>query len=202
MAAATTRTGLRSDTTRAVGILAVQGAFDAHARAARELGHRTVLVRSSADLDGLDALIFPGGESTVQRDLIGRLGLGAPLRALVASGAPVLATCAGLILLARTVDGVAAPSSAVDDGLGLVDISVTRNAWGRQVESFEGTSDQGRHVVFIRAPRIVATGPGVEVLDTFEGEPILVRQGNITCATFHPELTPDRTLHMLVRCAT
>jgi pyridoxal 5'-phosphate synthase pdxT subunit len=174
-----------------VGVLAVQGAFEVHARAVRELARRTVLVRSPRDLDGIDGLILPGGESTVQLDLIGRLGLEEPLRAFVTSGAPVLATCAGLILLARSVRGPEQRS------LGVVDVTVTRNAWGRQVDSFEATSDRGRDLVFIRAPRVVETGPDVDVLDTFDGEPVLVRQGNITCATFHPELTADRTLHAL-----
>lgn len=175
---------------RAVGVLAVQGAFEVHARAVRELGHGAVLVRSPPDFEGLDALILPGGESTVQLDLLGRLGLEEPLRAFVSRGLPVLATCAGLILLARTVRGPEQRS------LGLIDVTVTRNAWGRQVDSFEATSDRGRELVFIRAPRIVATGPHVEVLDTLEGEPVLVRERNITCATFHPELTSNREVHV------
>jgi pyridoxal 5'-phosphate synthase pdxT subunit len=172
-----------------VGVLALQGAFDAHARVVRELGWRTALVRSAGALDEIDALVLPGGESTVQLELLQRLGLEIPLRAFVARGAPVLATCAGLILLARAVRAPEQPS------LGLVDVAVERNAWGRQVESFEAISDRGRPLLFIRAPRIVDVGPKVEVLDTFEGEPILVRDGNITCATFHPELTPDRRVH-------
>jgi 5'-phosphate synthase pdxT subunit len=170
-------------------VLAVQGAFAVHANAVRDLGHRAVLVRAPSDFDGIDALILPGGESTVQLDLLARLELEAPLRALVSRGAPVLATCAGLILLARTVTGPEQRS------LGLIDVAVTRNAWGRQVDSFEAKSERGRELVFIRAPRIVEVGPRVELLDTFGGEPILVREGNITCATFHPELTSDRELH-------
>ena len=178
-----------SDATRVVGVLALQGAFEAHARAVRELGHRAVLVRSPGDLEALDGLILPGGESTVQLDLLGRLDLEAPLRELVARGVPVLATCAGLILVARSV------RRPEQRSLGLVDVVVERNAWGRQVDSFAGTSDGGHELVFIRAPRIVETGLEVEVLDTFGGEPVLVRQGNITCATFHPELTSDREVH-------
>ena len=178
-----------SDASHVVGVLALQGAFEAHARAVRDLGHRAVLVRSARDLEELDGLILPGGESTVQLDLLGRLELEAPLRALVARGTPVLATCAGLILVARTV------RSPEQRSLRLVDVVIERNAWGRQVDSFEGTSDRGHELVFIRAPRIVATGLDVEVLDRFEGEPVLVRQGNITCATFHPELTSDREIH-------
>lgn len=174
---------------RVVGVLAVQGAFDVHARVVRELGHDVVLVRAPRDLDGLDGMILPGGESTVQLDLLGRLGLEAPLRSLVARGVPVLATCAGLILVARTV------RRPQQRSLGLVDVTVERNAWGRQVDSFEAVSDEGSDLVFIRAPRIVETGPDVEVLDTLAGEPVLVRQRNVTCATFHPELTSNRGTH-------
>jgi 5'-phosphate synthase pdxT subunit len=174
---------------RVVGILAVQGAFEVHARAVRELGYRTVFVRSPSDLENVDGLILPGGESTVQLDLLSRLGLERPLCAFVERGAPVLATCAGLILIARAVRGPEQRS------LGFVDVTVERNAWGRQVESFEATSDRGRELVFIRAPRIVELGPDIEVLDSFEGEPVLIREGNITCATFHPELTSDREIH-------
>jgi pyridoxal 5'-phosphate synthase pdxT subunit len=186
---------------RTIGVLAVQGAFEAHARAVRDLGHRAVLVRAPSDFDALFALpaeaagiILPGGESTVQLDLMRRLELEAPLLALVARGVPVLATCAGLILAARRVEN---PSQR---SYGFIDVTVSRNAWGRQVDSFEGTSDRGRDVVFIRAPRIVDVGVGrsVEVLDTVKGEPVLVREGNITGATFHPELTTDREVH---RCA-
>jgi 5'-phosphate synthase pdxT subunit len=172
-----------------IGVLAVQGAFALHARALEELGHRSVLVRSAAALDDVEGLVLPGGESTVQLDMIERLELEAPLRALLARSIPVLATCAGLILLARAVEGPAQRS------LGAVDVTVRRNAWGRQVDSFEAVSDEKRPLVFIRAPRIVDVGPEVEVLDTLAGEPILVRQGSITCATFHPELTPDRAVH-------
>lgn len=174
---------------RRIGILALQGAFDLHVRAVRELGQDVRLVRMPIDLDGLDALVLPGGESTVQLDLLGRLGLEAPLRALVARGLPVLATCAGLVLAARTV------RRPEQRSFGFVDVAVERNAWGRQVDSFEATSDRGRELVFIRAPRIVETAPDVEILDTFEGEPVLVRQRNVTCATFHPELTGDRSVH-------
>jgi 5'-phosphate synthase pdxT subunit len=181
---------LRStERTRVIGVLALQGAFDVHARAIRELGHHVLLVRAPSDLQELDGLVLPGGESTVQLDLLGRLGLEAPLRALIARGAPVLATCAGLILAARSV------RRPEQRSFGLVDVTVERNAWGRQIDSFEGTSDRGRELVFIRAPRIVEVGAEVEVLDTFGGEPVLVRQRNVTCATFHPELTADRDVH-------
>lgn len=174
---------------RVIGVLAVQGAFEVHARAVRALGQDVVLVRAPSDFEALEGLILPGGESTVQLDLVGRLGLEASLRALVERGMPVLATCAGLILVARNV------RRPEQRSFGLVDVAVERNAWGRQIDSFEGTSDHGRELVFIRAPRIVETGSEVEVLDTFGGEPVLVRHGTITCATFHPELTADREIH-------
>ncbi len=170
-------------------MLAVQGAFAAHARAALDLGHRAILVRSAADLEDLDGLVLPGGASTVQLDLVSRLDLEAPLARLVGRGVPVLATCAGLILAAREVERPAQRS------FGFIDVSVERNAWGRQVESFEAASDRGRSLVFIRAPRIVRVGEGVEILDSFAGEPVLVREGGVTCATFHPELTADREVH-------
>jgi pyridoxal 5'-phosphate synthase pdxT subunit len=170
-----------------IGVLAVQGAFALHARAVERLGYRSLLVRDPADFDRLDGLILPGGESTVQLDMIGRLGLEAPLsRAL--GRLPVLATCAGLILVARAVDGG-------QRSFGFVDVTVARNAWGRQVDSFEATSDGGRSLVFIRAPRISNPGARVDVLDTLTGEPVLVRDGRITCATFHPELTASLDIH-------
>lgn len=165
-----------------IGILAVQGAFAAHADVLRPLGHDVVLVRRPSDFDGLDALVLPGGESTVQLGLIADLGLEAPIRALAASGRPILATCAGLILLAR---------------LELLHVTIARNAWGSQVHSFEATSDAGAPLIFIRAPRIVEVGPDVEVLDRYVGEPILVRQGNLVGATFHPELAGD-AFHRLI----
>jgi 5'-phosphate synthase pdxT subunit len=122
--------------------------------------------------------------------MIERLGMTARLRAFAASGAPVLATCAGVILLAREVQSPAQRS------LGLVDVVVARNAWGRQVHSFDARADEdGRPLLFIRAPRIVAVGPRARVLAHYRGEPVLVRDGAITCATFHPELTGDTSLH-------
>jgi 5'-phosphate synthase pdxT subunit len=175
-----------------VGVLAVQGAFARHAEVLRSLGLPVVLVRSPSELAAVDGLVLPGGESTVQLEMIARLGLEAEIRALVARGAPVLATCAGLVLLAREVE------SPRQRSFGLVDVAVARNAWGRQVDSFEATSDEGRPLVFIRAPRIVRVSPGVTVLARFRGEPVLVRQGAVTCATYHPELTDDASLHAQV----
>jgi len=170
-----------------IGILAVQGAFAAHA-AVLSPRHPVREVRRAADLDGLAGLVLPGGESSVQLEMIARLALEAPLRAFVQSGRPVLATCAGLILLARTVE---APTQR---SLACLDVGVARNAWGRQVDSFEALSDAGRELVFIRAPRIRDVGADVTVLDTYRGEPVLVRERNVTAATFHPELA-DAALH-------
>src|SRR5262245_57528892 len=133
-----------------VGVLALQGAFAQHAAVLRRLGHDAVEVRSAAGFAGLQGLILPGGESSVQLDSIGRLGIEAPRRALVAEGRPLLATCAGLILAAQVVRH---PDQA---SFGFLAVTVARNAWGRQVDSFEAVSDAGTPLVFIRAPRIEA----------------------------------------------
>jgi pyridoxal 5'-phosphate synthase pdxT subunit len=175
-----------------IAVLALQGDFSVHARALSGLGHDVRLARRPADLDGADGLVLPGGESTTQLRLLRSSGLRAPIVRLVRDGAPVLATCAGLILLARTV------TDPEQESLALLDVAVSRNAWGRQLDSFEATSERrGLPLVFIRAPRIRSVGAGVEVLDTFGGEPILVRQGNVVGATFHPELTGDGSVARL-----
>ena len=172
-----------------VGVLAVQGAFARHVAMLEVLGHEVRLVRMPRDVEGLQGLVLPGGESSVQLAMITRLDLEAPLRRLVSRGIPVLATCAGLILLASRVQ-------PRQESFGLLDVTVARNAWGRQVDSFETTSDEGgRPLVFIRAPRITSVGPGVDVLARVGGEPVLVRSGVITGATYHPELTEDASLH-------
>ena len=171
------------------GVLALQGDFAEHARALERLGHEVALVRRPEHLDRLDGIVLPGGESTTQLRLLGSSGLREPLIDFIAGGAPVLATCAGLILLARVV------VEPEQDSLALLDVAVARNAWGRQLDSFEATSDRGRlPLVCIRAPRIRAAAGTVEVLDTYGGEPVLVRQGSIVAATFHPELTGDSTV--------
>ena len=176
-----------------IGVLAVQGAFEAHARVLARLNHQPVLATSARDLEGLDGLVLPGGESTVQLSLIARLRLEAPLHELVQRDLPILATCAGLILAARSVRS---PEQA---SFGWVDVTVQRNGFGRQLDSFEAESDVLQlPLVFIRAPRIIAVGPGVEVLDRYRGEPVLVRERNLTCATFHPELSQDTRLHAQV----
>jgi len=175
-----------------VGVLALQGGFAAHVRALHAVGVDTREVRAPVDLRGLDGLVLPGGESSVQLALLDRLGLETPLRAFVAGGAPVLATCAGLILASRAIALSSQPS------FGWLDVIVLRNAYGRQQESFEARSDDGRWpLVFIRAPRIMAVGAGVRVLATYRGEAVLVQQGNVVGAAFHPELTSDVSVHAL-----
>jgi pyridoxal 5'-phosphate synthase pdxT subunit len=168
-----------------IGVLALQGGFEAHAQALEELGARTRIVRVPADLDGLDGLVMPGGESTTMTLGIDREQLAGPLREFVRSGRPVLGTCAGLIMLDR-------------DHLGVLDVAVRRNAFGRQVGSFEAELDfDGRplRAVFIRAPWVEDHGSGVEVLAEVDGHPVAVRQGNVLAVAFHPELTDERGLH-------
>ncbi|MCK6576365.1 pyridoxal 5'-phosphate synthase glutaminase subunit PdxT [Myxococcota bacterium] len=180
-----------------LGVLALQGGYDAHARTLRGLGHTVDEVRTADDLARVDGLVLPGGESTTHLILIDRFALEAPLRAFVASGKPVLATCCGLILSAAEV------VSPAQRSFGWVDVTVARNAWGRQVHSFEDTADPESPVgpvsmLFIRAPRITRVGPAVEVRATYRGEPVLVRQGNVTAGAFHPELTADARVHEAV----
>lgn len=177
-----------------VGILALQGGFAPHAeRVEAALGHLAVLVREPRDFAALDGLVLPGGESSAQLRLIDRFDLAAPLRGFAATGKPVLATCAGLILLAKRV------TSPDQTSLGLVDVDVVRNAYGRQRDSFEAIDDAGAlPLIFIRAPRIARVGSDVRILATHASEPILVQDGNIFGATFHPELTPDPRVHVRV----
>jgi 5'-phosphate synthase pdxT subunit len=171
-------------------VLALQGDFEAHAKLLHRLGAQAREVRVPADLEGLDALVLPGGESTTMTLGIEREGLGDPLRALAASGAPILGTCAGMIILDR-------------DHLGILDIRAQRNAFGRQLRSFEADLDidgvRGGpvHAVFIRAPWAAETGPEVEVLAAVDGHPVAVRQGNVLAISFHPELSGEPRLHEL-----
>ena len=168
-----------------VGVLALQGGFEAHAKALAELGAEVCVVRVPADLDGLDGLVIPGGESTTMTLGIEREALAEPLRRFVRSGRPTLGTCAGLIMLDRS-------------HLGLLDVSVRRNAFGRQIGSFEADLDfegEPLHAVFIRAPWVEQHGDDVEVLAEVDGHPVAVRQGNVLAVAFHPELTDDRRLH-------
>ena len=168
-----------------VGVLAIQGDFEAHAGMLAEAGALPRVVRAPADLDGLDALVIPGGESTTMTLGIEREGLAEPLGDLVRSGTPVLGTCAGMIMLDR-------------DHLGLLDVTTRRNAFGRQVASFEtDLTIDGEPVraVFIRAPWIEEAGEDVEVLAEVDGHAVAVRQGNVLAVAFHPELTGDGRLH-------
>jgi len=175
-----------------IGILALQGGFAAHGEALARLGHHAFPVRDAADLDAADGLVLPGGESSAQLTLLARFALEEPLCRFAQAGKPVLATCAGLILIAHHV------SSPEQRSLDWLDIDVIRNAYGRQRDSFEAVDDGGTlPLVFIRAPRIARVGGGVAILATHQGEPILVRQGNVTGATFHPELTRDDAVHRL-----
>jgi pyridoxal 5'-phosphate synthase pdxT subunit len=168
----------------AIGVLALQGAFREHAQVLRRLGAEVSEVRLPADLDGLDGLVIPGGESTTILHLAGLYGLDDAIREY--RGA-ILGTCAGMILLDRA-------------HLGLADLEVDRNAYGRQVKSFEAVvrlagDERPLRGVFIRAPRIRATGSDVEVLGELDGEPVLVRDGRLLLASFHPELTDDPRVH-------
>jgi 5'-phosphate synthase pdxT subunit len=175
-----------------IGVLALQGDFAAHSRSLAALGREVKEVRTPADLDRLDGIVLPGGESTTQLRLLASSKLRAPLEKAIREGLPTFATCAGLILVSRRV------RDPEQESLDLLDVTVSRNAWGRQLDSFEAVSDRLRlPLVFIRAPRIRDVGPEVEVLDRLDGEPILVRQGGIVAATFHPELTTNSTVARL-----
>lgn len=178
-----------------IGILALQGGVEPHANALANAGLSQRRVRKVADFVGIDGLILPGGESPTQWRLLSRLEMIEPLRNAAAS-LPVLATCAGMILLARSVVGPRQPS------LGAIDIEVVRNGWGRQHESFEATTDRGRPALFIRAPRIREKSDRVQVVDSLRGEPVLVKSGQIWAATFHPELTNDHSLHYEIFCGS
>jgi pyridoxal 5'-phosphate synthase pdxT subunit len=186
-------------TTGVVGILALQGAVHAHQHVLDGLGVATRTVRTLADLEAVDALILPGGESTTIWMLLVSSGLAAPLRQRLDDGMPAMGTCAGMILLADTViDGRADQGS-----LGAIDVSVRRNAFGRQVESFEagvavaGIDGPPFHAVFIRAPFVERVGDGVEVLATVDGHPVAVRQQSVLATAFHPELAGDDRVHRL-----
>jgi 5'-phosphate synthase pdxT subunit len=177
-----------------IGILAIQGDYEAHARMLERLGADYVFVRTPQEAAQVDAMILPGGESSTMLKFLEEEKLEAPLRDLAARGGAFFGTCAGAILLAREVRGPAQAS------LGLVDVTVTRNAYGRQLSSevrqAETTlKDTPLEMVFIRAPIIDRIGPGVQVLASERGRPVLVREGKMLIATFHPELTDDTTVH-------
>jgi 5'-phosphate synthase pdxT subunit len=172
------------------GVLALQGDFEAHVRLLHELGAEAREVRVPADLEGLDGLVMPGGESTTMTLGIAREGLGDPLRAFVRSGVPVLGTCAGMIMLDR-------------DHLGLADYTCRRNAFGRQIRSFEadlripGIDGPPVRAVFIRAPWIADSGEAVEILASVDGHPVAARQDNMLVISFHPEIAGERRVHEL-----
>lgn len=173
-----------------IGVLALQGGFEAHARMLRRVGAETREVRVPADLAGLDGLVIPGGESTTMTLGVAREGLQEPLRELARSGAPILGSCAGLIMLDR-------------DHLDLMDMRAERNAFGRQVRSFEadleieGISGGPLRAIFIRAPWIAEHGPEVEILATLDGHAVAARQGGRLAVSFHAELGDDERLHRL-----
>ena len=180
--------------TPCIGVLALQGGFAAHEGVLQRLGARVREVRTPADLEGLDGLVLPGGESTTMTLGIEREGLAEPLRELIGTGVPTLATCAGLIMLDR-------------DHLDLMDIRARRNAFGRQVRSFEadleldGLDGAPLRAVFIRAPWIEEHGSAVEVLAELDGHPVAARQGNLLAVAFHPELSGDPRVHALLLSA-
>lgn len=180
-----------------VGVLALQGAFAAHVRTLAELGAEPVEVRTPEALGGVDAIVLPGGESTTMSKLLDSSGLRAPLAERLAGGLPAFGTCAGMILLARRVtDG--RPDQR---GFDLVDVTVRRNGYGRQVDSFEadlevtGLDGGPFHAIFIRAPLVTEVGPAATVLAAHDGVPVLVGQGRLLVASFHPELSHDPRLH-------
>jgi 5'-phosphate synthase pdxT subunit len=191
-----------------VGILAIQGDVAAHAEALECLGATARPVLREKDLAEIDALILPGGESTTIAKGLDRLGLYGPLVSFCASGRPILGTCAGAILLART------SANHPVRTLGLIDLAARRNAYGTQVDSFATHADSpdegvdgaeagfgGMRCIFIRAPQLVDLGPDVEVLARVEGAPVLVRQANVIACTFHPELGTDPRVHALLEPA-
>ena len=180
---------------RCVGVLALQGAFREHVAAVSRLGVAAREVRQLKDIDGIDALIIPGGESTTMGKLLNEWHMLEPLRERIMQGMPVYGSCAGLILLCRTIENSDQPR------LGVLDATVRRNAFGRQVDSFETELSMPEvgpdpvPAVFIRAPVLISVGPEVRVLAEVKGQAVAVRQNNILATSFHPELTPDTRLH-------
>ena len=179
-----------------VGVLALQGAFDAHARRLAELGVESRLVKDISDLHGLDGIILPGGESTTMSNLLVASGLGVVLTSRLHDGLPVFGTCAGMIMMAHTIhDG--RPDQISFDAM---DIKVRRNGYGRQNDSFEQdisitSLDTPFHALFIRAPVIESMGSNVEVLASVDEHPVLVRQAHALASSFHPELVSDLRVH-------
>jgi 5'-phosphate synthase pdxT subunit len=178
-----------------VGVLALQGDFEAHARILRQLGAEVSEVRTPADLDGLDGLVVPGGESTTIGKGIEAAALEPALRAHHEAGRPILGTCAGLIVCDA-------------EHLGFIDATARRNAFGRQLQSFEadleveGIGDEPLRAVFIRAPWVERSGPVVEVLASYDGHPVAIREGSVLASAFHPELTDDPRFHAIFMAMT
>jgi len=178
-----------------LGVLAIQGGFQAHCEVLRELGAEVTEVRLPADLEGLDGLVIPGGESTTISMGIESAELAEPIRALRQRGGTIFGTCAGMIVCDEA-------------HLGLIDVETERNAFGRQLQSFEadlaieGIGDEPLRAVFIRAPRVARRGPGVEVLAGYEDHPVAIREGGVLACAFHPELTDDPRLHALFMAMT
>jgi 5'-phosphate synthase pdxT subunit len=181
-----------------IGVLALQGAFAAHAAALQRLGASTAEVRVAVDLEQCDALVLPGGESTTMSQLLETSQLFDPLAKRIAAGMPVFGTCAGMILLSRGI----ADGRPDQRSFAALDIDVQRNGFGRQLDSFETEIDvhgldRAFHAVFIRAPRISRIGSEIETLATHGGEPVLVRSKTVMAASFHPELADDDRVHQL-----
>ncbi|HEY5709147.1 MAG TPA: pyridoxal 5'-phosphate synthase glutaminase subunit PdxT [Solirubrobacterales bacterium] len=178
-----------------IGVLAIQGGFESHLTMFRRLGAEVREVKLSADLDGLDGLVIPGGESTTISKGIESADLAEPIRTHREAGKTIFGTCAGMIV-------------CDDEHLGLIDATASRNAFGRQLNSFEadlevaGIGDEALRAVFIRAPWVERHGTGVEVLATYEGHPVAIREGGVLACAFHPELTEDPRLHALFMAMT
>jgi pyridoxal 5'-phosphate synthase pdxT subunit len=178
-----------------VGVLALQGDFEAHAKTLRALGAKPREVRTPADMEGLDGLVIPGGESTTIGKMIASAELEPTLRAHHEAGRPILGTCAGMIVCDT-------------EHLGFIDATTKRNAFGRQLQSFEadleveGAGDEPLRAVFIRAPWVESHGPGVDVLASYDGHPVAIREGNVLACAFHPELTDDPRFHAIFMAMT
>lgn len=194
------REGLRVGSRKTVAVVAMQGDYAKHIEALHRLGLGAIAARTADDVDRCDAVILPGGESTTIGKLLARYGVDAAIQRAAADGKPVYGTCAGLILIAREI----AQGTGEQGGqptLGLLDIVVARNGYGRQIESFEASLNvpsirpEPLPAVFIRAPIIVDCGPDVQTLAAYDGKAVFVRQGNILGSSFHPELTGDDTVH-------
>ncbi len=188
-----------------VAVLALQGDFERHIVRLRDLGVDAIAARTPQEIDEADGIILPGGESTTIGKLLSRYEIDTALSRIHAEGKPIYGTCAGMILMAREIEAGTA-EKAGQAILGIMDITVARNAYGRQIDSFETTLDYSHlpgtaagganlEAVFIRAPAITRKGDAVETLASQDGQPVLVRQGNLLASSFHPELTSDRRVH-------